>query len=117
MELIGYASDERPASDDNPKGKSFDQIKAQQYATQSVDRIYRLASSAFILVQLNSSIKSDRLWPISEQVKSSDDEKQCKIQIIFGSDIEQIRFIQVEQFESCLHHSIAISDGLCDHSR
>jgi uncharacterized protein YwqG len=68
MELIGHATDEKSTGDDNTEVKSFDQIKSQQYSTQSVDRIYRLASSSFVLVQLNSSIKSDRLWPITEQV-------------------------------------------------
>ena len=68
MELIGYATDEKPKSEENPEGKIFDEIKTQQYSTQSVDRIYRLPSSSFVLVQLNSSLKSDRLWPLSEQV-------------------------------------------------
>jgi hypothetical protein len=65
LELIGYATDEK---DDITELKPFDQIKRQQYSTQSVDRIYRLRSSAFVLIQLNSSIKSDRIWPITEQI-------------------------------------------------
>ncbi len=68
LELIGYATDEKTTGDENTETKTFDQIKAQQYSTQSVDRIYRLASSSFVLIQLNSSIKSDRIWPLSEQV-------------------------------------------------
>lgn len=70
MELIGYASDKKPGEDENSDGTPFDQTKKQQYATQSVDRIYRLGSSSLILVQLNSSMRSDRLWPVSEQVNS-----------------------------------------------
>lgn len=70
MELIGYASDKKPGEDENSDGTPFDQTKKQQYATQSVDRIYRLGSSSLILVQLNSSMRSDRLWPVSEQVSS-----------------------------------------------
>lgn len=58
----------KTTGDDNTEIKSFDQIKIQQYSTQSVDRIYRLASSSFVLIQLNSSIKSDRIWPLSEQI-------------------------------------------------
>jgi len=46
LELIGYATDDTET-------KSFDQIKQQQYSTQSVDRIYRLGSTSFILIQLN----------------------------------------------------------------
>jgi hypothetical protein len=68
LELIGYATDEKTNGDGNTEVKPFDQIKSQQYSTQSVDRIYRLRSSAFVLIQLNSSIKSDRIWPVSEQV-------------------------------------------------
>ena len=69
LELIGYATDEKTTSDNNNmETKSFDQIKAQQYSTQNVDRIYRLSSSSLVLIQLNSSIKSDRIWPLSEQV-------------------------------------------------
>ena len=68
LELIGYGTDEKMSDDGNTETKSFDQIKAQQYSTQSVDRIYRLPSSSFVLIQLNSSIKSDRIWPLSEQV-------------------------------------------------
>ncbi|CAF0874963.1 unnamed protein product [Rotaria sp. Silwood1] len=68
LELIGYGTDEKMTDDGNVETKSFDQIKTQQYSTQSVDRIYRLPSSSFVLIQLNSSIKSDRLWPISEQI-------------------------------------------------
>jgi len=68
MELIGYATDEKPTGDGNTEIKPFDQVKAQQYSTQSVDRIYRLSSSSFVLIQLNSSIKSDRIWPLSEQI-------------------------------------------------
>ncbi len=69
LELIGYATDEKTTGDDSTEVKTFDQIKTQQYSTQSVDRIYRLASSSFILIQLNSSVKSDRIWPLSEQVE------------------------------------------------
>ncbi|CAF1132826.1 unnamed protein product [Adineta steineri] len=68
MELIGYATDSKKTDEENAETKAFDEIKVQQYSTQSVDRIYRLASSSFILIQLNSSIKSDRLWLISEQI-------------------------------------------------
>ena len=68
LELIGHATDEKTNADGNTDVKPFDQIKRQQYSTQSVDRIYRLRSSGFVLIQLNSSIKSDRLWSISEQV-------------------------------------------------
>lgn len=68
LELIGYGTDEKPTDDGSTETKTFDQIKAQQYSTQSVDRIYRLPSSAFVLIQLNSGVKSDRLWPLSEQV-------------------------------------------------
>jgi hypothetical protein len=68
LELIGHASDEKTTGDGNSETKSFDQIKTQQYSTQSVDRIYRLSSSSLILIQLNSSVKSDRIWPLSEQV-------------------------------------------------
>jgi len=68
LELIGHATDEKTTDDGNTEIKSFDQIKIQQYSTQSVDRIYRLASSSFVLIQLNSSIKSDRIWPFTEQV-------------------------------------------------
>ncbi len=68
LELIGHATDEKSTGDGNTETKSFDEIKVQQYSTQSVDRIYRLASSSFVLIQLNSSIKSDRIWPFSEQV-------------------------------------------------
>lgn len=68
LELIGYATDEKPTGEGETEVKSFDEIKAQQYSTQSVDRIYRLPSSSFVLIQLNSSIKSDRVWPLSEQV-------------------------------------------------
>ncbi|UJR35493.1 hypothetical protein I4U23_028247 [Adineta vaga] len=68
MELIGYGTDEKATGDDGNETKSFDQIKTQQYSTQNVDRVYRLASSSFILIQLNSSIKSDRIWPFSEQI-------------------------------------------------
>jgi hypothetical protein len=68
LELIGYATDEKPTDDGNIETKSFDQIKIQQYSTQSVDRIYRLASTSFVLIQLNSSIQSDRIWPLTEQV-------------------------------------------------
>ncbi|CAF3384939.1 unnamed protein product [Rotaria sp. Silwood1] len=71
LELIGYGTDEKMTDDGNVETKSFDQIKTQQYSTQSVDRIYRLPSSSFVLIQLNSSIKSDRLWPISEQFNFS----------------------------------------------
>ncbi|CAF1568898.1 unnamed protein product, partial [Adineta steineri] len=63
MELIGYGTD-----DNSNETETFDQIKMQQYSTQSVDRVYRLASSSLVLVQLNSPIKSDRLWPFSEQI-------------------------------------------------
>ncbi|CAF0864227.1 unnamed protein product [Adineta ricciae] len=63
MELIGYGTD-----DNSNETKTFDQIKMQQYSTQSVDRVYRLASSSLVLVQLNSPIKSDRLWPFSEEI-------------------------------------------------
>ena len=68
LELIGYATDEKSTGDGETEMKSFDQIKTQQYATQSVDRIYRFPSSSFVLIQLNSSVKSDRIWPLSEQV-------------------------------------------------
>lgn len=68
LELIGYGTDEKTTDDGNTETKAFDQIKSQQYSTQSVDRIYRLASTSFVLIQLNSSIKSDRIWPFSEQV-------------------------------------------------
>jgi hypothetical protein len=68
LELIGHATDEKTTGDENTETKPFDQIKIQQYSTQSVDRIYRLASSSFVLIQLNSSMKSDRIWPLSEQV-------------------------------------------------
>ncbi|CAF3429548.1 unnamed protein product [Rotaria socialis] len=68
LELIGYGTDEKISDDGNTETKSFDQIKAQHYSTQSVDRIYRLPSSSFVLIQLNSSIKSDRIWPLSEQI-------------------------------------------------
>ena len=73
LELIGHATDEKATSDDGSEKKTFDQIKTQQYSTQSVDRVYRLASRSLVLVQLNSSIKSDRLWPFSEQVMASDE--------------------------------------------
>ncbi|CAF2058007.1 unnamed protein product [Rotaria magnacalcarata] len=68
LELIGYGTDEKISDDGSTETKSFDQIKAQQYSTQSVDRIYRLPSSSFVLIQLNSSIKSDRIWPLSDQI-------------------------------------------------
>ncbi|CAF2381127.1 unnamed protein product [Rotaria sp. Silwood2] len=68
LELIGYGTDEKMTDDGNIETKSFDQIKTQQYSTQSVDRIYRLPSSSFVLIQLNSSIKSDQIWSISEQI-------------------------------------------------
>ena len=68
LELIGYASDEKTNGDGSADVKPFDEIKRQQYSTQSVDRIYRLRSSGFVLIQFNSSMKSDRIWPISEQV-------------------------------------------------
>jgi len=64
LELIGYATD------DHSETKSFDEIKSQQYSTQSLNRIYRLSSSSFVLIQLTSSIKSDRLWPLTEQIFS-----------------------------------------------
>ncbi|CAF5225229.1 unnamed protein product, partial [Rotaria magnacalcarata] len=54
LELIGYGTDEKISDDGSTETKSFDQIKAQQYSTQSVDRIYRLPSSSFVLIQLNS---------------------------------------------------------------
>jgi hypothetical protein len=68
LELIGYGTDEKPTGDNNIDTKPFDQIKVQQYSTQSVDRVYRLASSSFVLIQLNSPVKSDRIWPFSEEV-------------------------------------------------
>lgn len=68
MELIGYGTSEKSTSNETKETKSFDQIKPQQYSTQSVDRIYRLPSSSFVLIQLNSSVASDRVWPFSEEV-------------------------------------------------
>lgn len=87
LELIGYATDEKP--DGETEVKSFDQIKAQQYSTQSVDRIYRLPSSSFVLIQLNSSMKSDRVWPLSEQVFAHS-LPSYPLSRIFYIDFEQI---------------------------
>ena len=115
MELIGHGTDSKPTGDENSEVKPFDQIKKQIYSTQNVDRIYRISSTSFILIQLTSSVKSDRLWPLSEQVRKF-------ISIIFkifslNLDFEKIRFIKHSCFKSGLHHSITFNYGLCDYSR
>ncbi|CAF0721366.1 unnamed protein product [Didymodactylos carnosus] len=66
LELIGHATD--------AKEKPFDQVKTQQYATQQLDRIYKLNGSSgsltpLVVIQINSNMKSDRLYPISDQIR------------------------------------------------
>lgn len=120
MELIGYAADDRTTDEDSSEIKSWDQMKKQTYATQKVDRIFRLASKSFVLIQLTSSIKSDRLWPLSEQVLFDldiDSSLELFVFVFFSIDFEQIRFVQCEFIESGLHSSVSFNNGLCDNSR
>lgn len=112
LELIGYATDEKP--DGETEVKSFDQIKAQQYSTQSVDRIYRLPSSSFVLIQLNSSMKSDRVWPLSEQVFTHSLPFHLLSRILY-IDFEQIWLVKIQCIQPGSYHSISFIDGLCHH--